>query len=148
MKKIYNYHPPHYPLPSREGKSGEGGFTLIEITLTILIIVIVSIGIVSIFSHGFTVSTETREISIATQAAQEEIECIRDMAFGSITSSFTTSGFTHLTNPVGTVTVDTYIAGENDIKKVTVTVSWTSAGGRSLTKSLVTLITREGIDKK
>ena len=125
------------------------GFTLIEITLTILIIVIVSIGIVSIFSHGFTVSTETREISIATQAAQEEIECIRDMAFGSITSSsFTTSGFTHLTNPVGTVTVDTYIAGENDIKKVTVTVNWTSAGGRSLTKSLVTLITREGIDKK
>ncbi|MCK4244217.1 MAG: hypothetical protein KAX20_01180 [Candidatus Omnitrophica bacterium] len=126
------------------------GFTLIEITLTILIIIIISIGIVSIFSYGFGISTETREIFIATQAAQEEMELIRDMAFNNIVGgTFTTPGFAHLANPVGTVTVDdTYIAGEDDIKKVTVTVSWTSAQGRSSTKSLVTLITREGIDKQ
>ncbi len=132
------------------------GFTLIEITLTVLILIIISIGIVSIFSHGFAISTETREISIATQAAQQQMELIRDMTFDDIlalgtsftfpSSTFPAPGFTHLTNPVGAVTVSSH--GDSNIQKVTVTVSWTSPQGRSSSKSLVTLITREGIKKQ
>ncbi|MFH0795546.1 MAG: hypothetical protein V2A65_00620 [Candidatus Omnitrophota bacterium] len=126
------------------------GLTLIEITLTICIIALMSIGIFSIFSGGITTSTETREVSIVIQALQEEMELIRNMSFDSIavlgTSSFTTPGFDYLTDTAGTVTVDQY--GDSNILRVTVTVSWLSAGNRNLSKNLVTLITREGLDKK
>ena len=126
------------------------GLTLIEITLTIFIVALMSIGIFSIFSRGITTSTETREVSIVIQALQEEMELIRNMSFDSIaalgTSSFTTPGFTYLTNPAGTVTVDPY--GDSNILRVTVTVSWVSAGNRNSSKNLVTLITRGGINKK
>ena len=109
-------------------KSGNGGFTLIEVFIAVLIVGFVLIGIGLAFSSGYRFIAEIRDVSAATQAAQEVMELVRDTAFDDIRaldSSFTTSGFGNLINPTGTLTVDDPYSTDN-IKRVTVTVSWIS----------------------
>ncbi len=125
------------------------GFTLVE---TLLASFIMAIGLfavaTAIYSQFFSLN-QNREKAIATLAAQEEIERIRGMPFNTVMnlpSSFTTDGFTYLNNPTGTVTIsDSY---GNKIKKISVTVTWNSLTGQALQKSLVTLVTENGINKQ
>jgi prepilin-type N-terminal cleavage/methylation domain-containing protein len=126
------------------------GFTLLEIMFAVLIVGIALVGIALAFSRSSIFITEIRQTSVATQAAQEEIEIIRDMDFDNILalgSSFTAAGFSSLNNPIGTLTVDNPY-GTADMRRVTVTVTWTSPEGRTLSRSLVTLVTRDGINRQ
>jgi Tfp pilus assembly protein PilV len=126
------------------------GFTLIEalIAAGVLALGLFAVGL-AIYAE-FPFINQNREKTIATLAAQEEIETIRGKPFDEIlalSSSFTASGFEYLKNPVGTVTVDN-IYNESDIRRVSVTVTWDSSTGRTLHKSLTTLMTRNGINKQ
>ena len=126
------------------------GFTLLEVIGAALILSI------SLLSGGFAIYTQLnyigqiREEAIATLAAQEEIENIRGMAFDNIinlNSSFSASGFIYLNEPTGTVTVDN-IYGDDNSRRVSVTVSWHSFAGTTANKTLATIMTRNGINKQ
>jgi Tfp pilus assembly protein PilV len=126
--------------------SSESGFTLVEALLSILILGISLINIAMVFSDGIVFISKMKEISIATQDAQAEMEKIRDMNFSSIAShTFTPAG---LTNPTGTVTVSSAPGADSNMKSVTVKVTWTSYLGTTVKRSLVTFVTNEGIDRK
>lgn len=126
------------------------GFTLIEAFVSTLILAL-SLFIVGLAIYAeFPIINQNREKAIATLAAQQEIENIRGMSYDTILalgSSFTTESFSYLENPTGTLTVDS-IFGDPDIRRVSVTVSWSSMAGGTMQKNLVTMVTRNGINKQ
>ena len=130
--------------------SDKKGFTLVE-ALTASVVLAIGLFVVGLAIYAeFNFINQNREKAIATLAAQEEIEAIRGMPFDNILnlgSSFTTSGFTYLKNPIGTLTIDN-IYGASNIRRVSVTVQWDSLTGRVLQKSLVTIMARNGINKQ
>jgi hypothetical protein len=91
-----------------------------------------------------------KERSVAIQAAQEAVENIRDMAFADILdlgTTFYTTGMDDLKDAAGVITVDSP-SGADDIRRVTATVSWTSARGNTAESSVVTYVTHGGINKQ
>lgn len=126
------------------------GFTLIE---ALAVAVILSIGLMAVaaaFIGELSVLSHEKNSAIATLSAQEEIESIRGMTFDDILAlgpTFTSNGFVYLKDPVGTLTVDN-IYGDNNIRRVTVTVSWSHMSGTTRQRTLATLVTRSGIDKQ
>jgi len=114
------------------------------------------LAVVAAISSQITTLNQNREKAIAALSAQEEIESIRSMPFDDIlnlgtSSSFTASGFVYLNNSSGIVTVDnTYgpISSAADARRISVTVNWKSINGKTLQKTLTTLVTRNGINKQ
>ena len=98
---------------------------------------------------------QNREKTIAALAAQGEIENIRGKAFDDI-SSYTfdaaeAPGLIYLHKAPGMATRGAVVVSNSygaDIKKVSVTITWVSMTGKTLQSKLVTLITRNGIDKQ
>lgn len=62
----------------------EGGFSLIEVLITIFILGVVCITLVSVFIYGFNLLAKTKQTAVVTQVAQFEVEKYRNMAFDSI----------------------------------------------------------------
>jgi prepilin-type N-terminal cleavage/methylation domain-containing protein len=127
-----------------------GGFTLIEVMFAVIIVSLALFSIAFLFAKGTIFVTEIRQTAIAIQAAQEEMELIRDMSFSNIltlNSSFIAAGFSNLKNPTGILTVDNPYSTD-DMRRITVTVNWISSQGRNFSKSLVTLVTKEGINRQ
>lgn len=126
------------------------GITLVEILIAVVIIGVALISLGLVFSEGVVLMTETRERNIANQCIQEMAESIRDMSYDEILAlgpTFNASGFPQLQNPQGLLDIeDTF--GQDDIRRVTITLNWNSSIGRPLTRRLATYVTREGINKE
>ncbi|MBN1527000.1 MAG: prepilin-type N-terminal cleavage/methylation domain-containing protein [Candidatus Omnitrophica bacterium] len=126
------------------------GFSLVEALLAAIILGVSLIALGAVFYDQFAIINRAREMTIATLCAQEEIEQVRGMPFDDIvnlSSSFTATGFAYLDDPAGTVTVSNSYG--DDIKKISVTVSWkNSLSGTTLTRSMATLVSRYGINKQ
>ena len=126
------------------------GFSIVEILITVVIIGTILVGVVSALYMANIASLQIYHKTIAVKAAEEEMELIRDLPFDNIltsSSSFTTSDFSSLINPVGTLTIDNPY-GTDDMRRITVGVSSTLPNGRVLNTSLVTLVTRAGINQQ
>ena len=124
------------------------GFSLIEVLIAVFILGIVSLTLISVFIYGFNVVYKTKQIALATQIAQEEVEVIRNMNFDdilSLDSSFSHDSLSELVNGVGTLSLQD--GPGIDIKKLTVSVTW-NYRGTTQKKDVVTFITREGVNKK
>ena len=129
-------------------KNREGGFTLIEVLVTIMILAVVLIALFSCFIYGFTVISRVRQTAIVTQCLQEELELIRNMPFNNILSldnSFENESLSLLEDSSGILSLEDY--GGDDIKKLTVSVIW-SYNGRQMRRDIVTFVTRKGINKR
>ena len=131
--------------------SNKRGFTLVEALIASLIMA------VGLFAAGtavytqFTSLNENREKTIAALTAQGEIENIRGMKFSDILplTSFDVNdapGLAYLKDAEGKVKVDNSYGP--DIKKVSVTVAWNSINGKPLQKTMATLMTNGGINKR
>ena len=98
---------------------GRKGFTLVEVLFAVLILGISLVSVGFLFSQGTAfMAGGIKEDAIATQAAQERIEAIRNMPFDSILllgTTFTAAGLNNLNNATGTVAV-TNPYGSNDIR--------------------------------
>lgn len=139
-------------LKARNSRSlpNKKGFTLVEAISSAVILGIGLIIVAIVFYEELRNINKLRETTIATLAIQEGIEQVRAKPFNDILnlgSSFTATGFTYLKNPVGTIAIDN-IYGDSNIRRVSVTVIWNSLYGGTLSKSIATLITRNGIDKQ
>ena len=124
------------------------GFTLIEVLIAIFVLGIVSMTLISVFMYGFNVVYRTRQVTLATQIAQEEVELVRNMNYDDILllgSTYTHESLSELVNGGGALSVES--GPGDDIKKLTVSVTW-DYRGTNMRKDVVTYITREGVNKK
>ena len=129
------------------------GDTLAEALIAVLIIGICLISIVASFFGGLVFFDRMKELSAAILSAQEKMEAIRNMPFNNILALPATfndpADFLYLRSPTGTIAVtDMSGTAPSNMAQVTVTVSWTSRQGGTLSRSLSALITRGGIDKQ
>lgn len=129
-------------------QSKKGGFTLIEVMITILLLTVVMSAILSCFVQGFDILMRMKQMTVATQGIQRELELIRTMHYSDILSmdnSFTNDSFSYLDNSSGIINLEDSVGAE--IKKLTVSVIWTYRG-RQMQKEVVTYVTKKGINKK
>jgi len=129
-------------------KKREEGLTYIEVLVTMVILAVVLIALLSCFLHGFNVISRMKQMAMATQSIQEELELIRNMPFNDILtldSSFTNESLSLLKDSTGAVNVEDSLG--DDIKKLTVSVFWTYRD-KQMRKDVVTYVTRKGINKK
>lgn len=129
-------------------KNPQKGFSLIEVLIAIFILGIVSVTLISVFIYGFNVVFKTRQVSMATQIAQEEVELVRNMNYDDILllgSTYTHDSLSELVNGAGALSIES--GPGDDIKKLTVSVTW-DYQGTIMRKDVVTFITREGVNKK
>jgi len=75
----------------------EGGFSLIEVLVTIFILGAVCITLISVFIYGFNLLAKTKQTAVVTQVAQFEVEKYRNMDFAKI-------GVPPISVPLGTTT--------------------------------------------
>ena len=129
-------------------KKREDGFTFIEVLITIVILTVVLIALLSCFLYGCSILSRMKQMAIATQSIQEELELIRNMPFNDILTldtSFTNESLSFLENSSGILSLED--SAGDDIKKLTVSVLW-SYHGRQMRKDVVTYVTKKGINKK
>lgn len=114
--------------------------------MTILAIMVVTL--FGVFIYGFNSMSRTRQITLATQILQEQMDAIRNLPFDTVAALGTTYANDKLSRLQSSVASQAIQAGPgNDIKKVTVSVSWVYRG-QTLVKDIVTYVTRMGVDKK
>lgn len=126
----------------------EAGFTLVEVLITILLFTVVLTAILSCFIQGFDILMRMKQMTIATQSIQKELELIRNMHYNDILtmdSSFTNDNFSYLENSSGSINLEDSVGDE--IKKLTVSVAWTYRG-RQMRREVVTYVTKKGINRK
>jgi prepilin-type N-terminal cleavage/methylation domain-containing protein len=75
----------------------KGGFSLIEVLVTIFILGAVCITLISVFIYGFNLLAKTKQTAVVTQVAQFEVEKYRNMDFAKI-------GVPPISVPLGTTT--------------------------------------------
>lgn len=133
----------------------EKGFTLIEVLITAVVLAGALIALLSCFIYGYEIITRMKQVAVANQSIQEELEAIRDKTFDEILAlddSFSNESLSRLgqcggcSNTVGTRTIEDTGIGD-DIRKLTLTVQWTYRQ-QTLKKEIATFITREGINKR
>lgn len=135
--------------------SRKKGFTLIEVLIASLIMGISLFAAETAIYSQVRALNQNREKTIATLAAQGELENIRGKAFDDI-SSYTfdvaeAPGLVYLHKPDGVTSrgnVEVSNVYGSGVKKISVTITWVSVTGKTLQNKLVTLITRGGIDKQ
>jgi type II secretory pathway pseudopilin PulG len=129
-------------------KKREEGLTYIEVLVTMVILAVVLIALLSCFLHGFNVLSRMRQMAIATQSIQEELELIRNMSYNDVLtleSSFTNESLSLLEDSSGVISLEDSLG--DDIKKLTVSVLW-SYREMEMRKDVVTFITKKGINRK
>jgi prepilin-type N-terminal cleavage/methylation domain-containing protein len=132
----------------RKKNGREKGFSLIEVLIAMTILGILLMTLISVFIYGYTALSRTKQVALATQICQEEVERIRSMNFDDIVllgTTYTNDKLAGLYNGQGMRAVENSVG--DDIKKLTVSVVWTYRG-QELRKDVVTLITRMGVNKK
>lgn len=129
-------------------KQKKDGFSLIEVMITILLLTVVLSALLSCFVQGFDILIRMKQMTVATQGIQKELELIRNMRYGDILSmdnSFTNDSFSLLENSNGIVSLEDSVGAE--IKKLTVSVTW-NYRGKQMRKEVVTYVTKKGVSKK
>lgn len=100
------------------------GFTLIELLIAIVLIVVGLVSLMGILGFGIYADSDTESSVVALNLANEKIEELKGIAFGSIidqTETGSSIGFNWIDRR--SVSVDEPY-GANVLKNVTVTVQW------------------------
>jgi len=144
----------------------EGGFSLIEVLITIFILGVVCITLISVFIYGFNLLQKTKKVAMATEIAQAEVERYRNTQYSEIQSYGPLDGtpvtrdlspeslaLLKSTNPVyfqdgdGSATLEGIPGGDENIRKLTVTITWMYRGQQQ-EKNVVTYIASSGINRE
>ncbi|MBI5369156.1 MAG: prepilin-type N-terminal cleavage/methylation domain-containing protein [Planctomycetes bacterium] len=132
--------------PASARRPRRAGFTLVELTIAMVVIVIGLLGLLSSMSYSARLNSDTEETAIALHGVRERLEVIEAAAFSSVAGLNGTTYMIDATNPnldrlrplpgnarVISVTVSQVVPGNGNFLEVTVRADWTGAlGVRSL----------------
>lgn len=125
-------------------------FTLIESLLAIVLIALIVTACYFSLVTSFTYLRRAMELRTAALILQEQVSTVRDLSFTEIqalSGTFSSSMMTRLKDAAGIRTKSQY-NGLNNILKISFKLDWTTFEGTPATKTIVTLITEHGINKK
>ncbi len=129
-------------------------FTLIESLFAIGLITLIAIALFSSLLASIGYVRRAFELRTASLILQEQMSLVRELDYSDIQSlggAFSSGYMTSLKNAVGTV-YKSYYGGSDKILKLTFKLDWAAANNKDNNKlesrSIVTLITDHGIDKK
>jgi prepilin-type N-terminal cleavage/methylation domain-containing protein len=120
------------------------GMTLMEVIVSILLVGLVLAGLATALTWSLSTIRASRESSAALQAAQQEIEKMRNSPFATVAAG-------SYSFPVPALSVNGNVVVEDeetDMKKVSVDVSWVSGSQRNMHVTLATYITKDGIGRR
>lgn len=127
-------------------RKDQSGFTLVELTITILVLGFVMTSVISLFTNIQQAQTQTRYLETATYAAQSQIESMRNINYNNLipgkTIDFTSQLPTIL--PQGSTGIVTVSEPSTGLRRVDVTVNY-GYRGSTRTVSLSSLIGILGI---
>lgn len=125
------------------------GFTLVEVMVTLVLAVMTITAVGAALDNGIRLTADNRSHLYALNALREQMEVLRNTSFTTISgyassTSFTNTQLAKLQNGTGTLAIANGAGA--DIKKVTLTVSWTLKNGSTRTESVTSYITRQGLN--
>lgn len=126
----------------------ETGFSLIEVLIAMSVLTVMALSLIGVLVHGLNLLARTKQVILATQICQEQIESIRNKPFDAVANlgpTYANDKLSALLDGQGTQAIESSVG--SDIRKLTVSVAW-NFHGQAMRKDVVTLITRAGIDKK
>jgi prepilin-type N-terminal cleavage/methylation domain-containing protein len=133
---------------NRPGPGNCRGFTLVEAMICLVIAGLAFAGTAQIIGSGGRLSTINRTDFYAANALRQEAEALRNTSFDTVAAmdgaTFTNDQIDKLNDGSGGIAVADSFG--SDIKKVTLSVSWTAKNGADRSKSLTTYVTRSGIN--
>ena len=117
-------------LPNQAGR-GEGGFTLIETSIALIILMVAGIGVASLFTYAIQYNTGANDRAMACAIAQQRMEFLRKAPFEDVLTG--TENISHTGRPfvvATTVCNDGTAAcgGSTNAKRITVRVTPQGAG--------------------
>lgn len=125
-------------------KKFEGGFSIMEVPISLFVIAVVLI-IYGAASNTVTLNRDSRHKDIAHYIAVNKIEELRNLGYNGIPTSgtFTHSDLSKLPNSTATLTSTDFNA---DTKQVEVVITWAEPGAKNLRRvSLITLVNKYGL---
>jgi len=123
------------------------GYSLIELMLAVSLFALAILTTLGAFNLALKVTKAAREITVATNLAEQIIEQLREKSFSSINldQNPTAQATTKLPGGFTKTTID-YYEGNDKIKQVTVEVYWESRPEAEAI-TLITLISQGGINQ-
>lgn len=125
----------------------KNGFTLIEITIALLVLAVGLVGLLSLFPVGFDASRRAADVTVATFLAQEKLEEAKRLGFDNY-ASLASVAITPFPAPYDrfsyTITVVQNPPPMTGLKEVQVAVSWPAGGGGTRSIDLKTYVADYG----
>lgn len=132
---------------------------MVEVVFSIAVIGVVGAALIGTFSYGFFVTQLVRENQRATQIILEKAETIRLYSWDQVlTPGFIPATFTDIYDPQaesgggiayhGTLEIANRPSAANyanDLRQFTITLTWTNSMNMVRSRSLATLVAKDGI---
>ena len=119
----------------RARKTGDGGFTLLESAIALVVMMVMALAAASLFVFGVQYDTGANDRAIALAIAQQRMERLRSTRFtdailntGSSTESYTSAG--HPYTVVTTICSTSDCGGSPELKVITVRVTPAAASSQ------------------
>lgn len=131
-------------------KTKNKAFTLIESLFALLLITMITITFFSSLLVAVSYLRKSFELRTASLILQEQTSLVRELNYSDIQSlggTFSSSYMTSLKNAAGAIN-KSYYGGSDKILKITFKIDWTTFDNNPASRSIVTLITDHGINKK
>jgi hypothetical protein len=123
---------------------------MVEVLLATILIALISAAFFASLLTCFNYLRRVIELRTASLVLQEEVSKVRELTFSDIQSlggTFSSSGMSSLNNAAGAILQGPY-EGRDKIVKITFQLDWTAFDGKPVRKTLVTLMTDHGINKR
>jgi len=131
-------------------RKGKKAFTLMEVLISTLLILLITVVLFTSLSTTISYLRYITELRTVTLILQEQMSKTRDLKYADIQAlggTFTSSAIASLNNAAGTLTRASY-GGAGEMSKISYRIDWTSYFGKPTYKTLVTVMTDHGINKK
>ena len=138
----------------------EAATTLVEVVIALMILLMTIVGLLGCFSYGFFAMQLARENQRATQILLEKVETLRLYSWDQVNSNgFIPTTFTDVYDPQapagsqgvvynGTFTLSNFpavVSYSDNLRQVVVHVDWTNTHKLSRSRTITTLVARDGL---
>jgi Tfp pilus assembly protein PilV len=114
---------------AKHGRDGQRGFTLIETTISLLVMMVVALGAASLFVFALGTNTTGRDRELSMAVAQQQMERLRNAKFADLDTTLTATGGANKTVTSGersysvVTTIVNTISGNSTQKTITIQVT-------------------------